>query len=433
MASVMMDVYEEHLDEATFLWSRWEHSLVAPEFNLEGSAELEKRLLAHLDGLVLGGELVAEALLKPALESGEAPRQSAALWSLLAEPGLLEPAEVTELLRAAPQDSLAALGRALELNEREEVGTALRPLLKDGSASHQALALEVLAFQGKLPPATCVELLSHPDEQVVVAALRGLRPLTQELLSRELPRLLADGRPRVREAAIATGAISGSRAAWEACRKAVEGRGEVGRDTLLLLALAGKEQDIELLVARALSNGADGSALFALGFSGQVKAMETCLELMEKKPMAALAGEAFSAMTGLELAASYVMQEQEEESLPPLEEDLERDLGPKPEDALPVPDREAVTAWWSQARKNFNREWRYMRGVAFSVDGLLGELERGPMRRRHAHALELAVRSQGTCLIQTRAFTKQQYAGLARARATQTHLNASMFSRTLGG
>ncbi|WNG49771.1 TIGR02270 family protein [Archangium minus] len=433
MASVMMDVYEEHLDEAAFLWARWEHALVAPEYNIEETAELEKRLLAHLDGLVLGGEPVAKALLKPALESGEAPRHSAALWSLLAEPGLLEPTEVTELLQAAPEDSLAALGRALELNEREEVGTALRPLLKNGSAPLQALTLEVLTFRGELTPDMSMELLNHSDEQVVAAALRGLRPLPREMISRELPRLLADGRTRVQEAAIETGLVSGSRAAWEACRKRVEGRGEVGLGTLLLLALGGEERDIERLVARATSTGADGGALFALGFSGQVLAMETCLELMGQQSLAALAGEAFSAMTGLDLTASYVVQQQEEESLPPLEEDLARDLGPKPENALPIPDREAVTDWWSQARKSFNRGGRYLRGAAFSIDGLLGELERGPMRRRHAHALELAVRSRGTCILPTRAFTEQQYAGLARARATQTQLKASLFSRTLGG
>jgi len=433
MASMMMDVYEEHLDEAAFFWSQWEHALVAPKFNLEETSELEKRLLAHLDGLVLGGELVAEALLKPALESGESSRCSAALWSLLAEPGLMEPTALPELLRAAPEDSLAALRRALELNEREEVGAALRPLLKNAAAPLRALTLEVLAFRGELPPGVGVELLTHPNEQVVAAALRSLRPLPRELFSRELPRLLADGRLKVREAAIETGLVSGSRAAWEACRKAVEGRGEVGLGTLLLLALGGEEQDIQRLIARATSAGAEGGALFALGFSGQVPAMETCLELMGQQPLAALAGEAFSAMTGLNLAASYVVGPQEEDSLPPLEQDLERDLGPKPVADLPVADREAVAAWWSQARKNFNRGERYLRGVAFSIDGLLGELEHGPMRRRHAHALELAVRSRGTCILQTRTFTEQQYAGLARARSTQTHLKASMFSRTLGG
>ncbi|WPB78297.1 TIGR02270 family protein [Archangium violaceum] len=433
MASVMMDVYEEHLDEAAFLWSRWEHALVAPEFNLEGTVELEKRLLAHLDGLALGCEPVAEAILKPALESGDAPRCSAALWSLLANSGLMEPAALLELLRAAPEDSLAALGRALELNEREEVGAALRPLLKDGNAPLQALTLEVLAFRGELPPGVGVELLSHPDEQVVAAALRSLQPLPWELLSRELPRLLADGRPKVQEAAIETGLLSGSRAAWEACRNAVKGRGEMGLGTLLLLALGGEEQDIQLLIARATSAVADDGALFALGFTGQIPAMETCLNLMGQQPLAALAGEAFSAMTGLHLAASYVLQPREEESLPPLEEDLEHDLGPKPEDGLPIPDREAVAIWWTQARKNFNRGERYLRGVAFSIDGLLGELERGPMRRRHAHALELAVRSRGNCILQTRAFTERQYAELARARSTQMHLKASMFSRTLGG
>lgn len=433
MTSPMMDIYEEHLDEASFLWVQWNRALVAPDYKLEDVASLEERLLAHLDGLVLGGEPVARELLLPALDSEDPPRISAALWALLAEPGLMKLTELVERVRAAaPEGPLAALGRALELNGRPEVGEALLPLLKSQEPLLQIWALEVLASRGQLPRGIEVEWLTHPDARVVVAVLRGLSSLPRDVASRELPRLLVDARPGVRDAAILAGMRSGVQAAWEACRKAVDARTKVDRTSLVLLALGGDERDLTRLLACTGVEAMREDALWALGISGRVEAAEACLEFMRPGPVAALAGEVFSAITGLKLEGAYAVAK-EEESLPPLEEDLARDLEPRPEDALPVPAREAVSTWWKEARKDLARGTRYLRGRAFSLDDLLEELERGSMRRRHVLALEWALRSQGASPLQTRAFTQRQYADLAQARELRGRLSTSPFPRLLGG
>jgi hypothetical protein len=156
-------------------------------------------------------------------------------------------------------------------------------------------------------------------------------------------------------------------------------------------------------------------------------------ELMGPRPVGALAGEAFSAISGLKLEGAYVEAEGEKEPLPPLEEDLARDLEPRPEDALPVPARAAVATWWKEARKDFARGTRFLRGRAFSLDGLLEEMEHGSMRRRHVLAVEFALRSQGACQLQTRAFTQLQHAELTRAREMRGRLSASPFPRMSGG
>lgn len=433
MASLLMDIYEEHLDEASFLWVQWNRALLAPDYNLEDTATLEERLLAHLDGLVVGGELVARELLLPVLDSEDPPRISAALWALLAEPGRLDMAEWVKWVQAsAPEAPLAAFRRALELNGRAEVGEFLVPLLRSKESLLQAWAFEVLASRGQLPRGVEVELLGHPDARVVMAVLRSGPVLPRDVASRELPRLMADARPGVPEAAILAGMLSGVHAAWEACRKAVDAHTKVDRTSLVLLALGGGERDLERLLACTRVEAMREDSVWALGFSGRVEAAEACLEFMGSMPVVALAGEAFSAITGLKLEGAYVMEAENEESLPPLEEDLARDLEPRPEDALPVPIREAVATWWTEARKDFARGTRYLRGRVFSLEGLLEELERGPMWRRHELALELSLRSQWACQLQTRAFTQRQLAGLAQAREMRGRLPASPFLRMLG-
>jgi uncharacterized protein (TIGR02270 family) len=434
MTAVLMDIQEEHLDEASFLWEQWNRALVAPDSDLEETATLEERLLAHLDGLVLGGEPVARELLLPALDSEDPPRISAALWALLAEPGRMELSDVVERVRAAaPEGPLAAFQRALELSERPEVVEALLTLVKGKDDALLAWAVEALASRGQLPEGVAVELLCHSDARAVVAVLRGMPLLPRDVASRELSRLLADARPEVREVALPVGMMCGVRAAWEACRKALDARTRVDRMSLVWLALGGDERDMARLLASTGVEAMREDSLWALGFSGRVEAAEACLEFMGPRPVAALAGEAFSAITGLKLEDVYVRPEEEEDPLPPLEEDLARDLEPRPEDALPVPEREAVARWWTEARKNFARGTRYLRGQPFSLEGLLEELERGPMRRRQVLALELSLRSQGACQLQTRAFTQRQLAGLAQARAMRGRLSSSPFLHTLSG
>ncbi|WNG54437.1 hypothetical protein F0U59_06295 [Archangium gephyra] len=237
------------------------------------------------------------------------------------------------------------------MNEQPDVGLALHSLLKSQEASLQAWAIEVLASRGQLLRDVAMELLKHPDAQIVMAVLRSMPFLPWSGTSHELPRLLADTRPEVREAAILAGMMSGVRAAWQACRKAVDARTKVNRTSLVLLAIGGDERP---LVRRLACSGVEEmreDALWALSFSGRVEAAEACLDFMEPGPMAALAGEAFNAITGLKLEGAYLKEAEEEESRPPLEEDLTRDLEPRPEDSLPVPEREAVATWWTEVQK----------------------------------------------------------------------------------
>ena len=81
----LWDIVEEHLDEAEFLWEQWEHALLAPNYTLDELADgPEARLLAHLDGLVVGGPEVARRLLIPTLDEDVEPtRVRAAALALL--------------------------------------------------------------------------------------------------------------------------------------------------------------------------------------------------------------------------------------------------------------------------------------------------------------------------------------------------------------
>jgi uncharacterized protein (TIGR02270 family) len=152
--------------------------------------------------------------------------------------------------------------------------------------------------------------------------------------------------------------------------------------------------------------------------------------------MGRLAGEAFSAITGLKLEGVYVEESEgeEKEALPPLEEeDLDADLSPKPEDPLPMPAHAAVVGWWKEARKDFAKDRRYLGGQPFGGATLLESLVGGVMPRRPVYVLELALRTQGVQQVRTFAFTERQRAEVSRAEAVRDLLPRQPLVRLLGG
>jgi uncharacterized protein (TIGR02270 family) len=422
------DIYETHLEEAAFRGNQWERALDAPDFVLEEAAELEEHVAAHVDGLVLGGEPVATRLLVPAL-ADEPERVLAAALALIGAEGPYGPAAVLAALPGAEPPALAALRRALELSPSPAIPAELPALLKreDAVPGLLALVLDTLGTHGLATAPLCLPFLAHPEPPVAAAALRAASRARLPLEPAGVQRALESAEPALRDAAILAGLLGGLRGAWGACQAVAESRAPGGRLPLLLLGMSGDERDVKRLLDLLPDAKLRPDVLWALGFCGRLAAADACVELMRQKPVAALAGEAFSAITGLRIAEQYAAgREEEEESLPPLEEeDLDADLTPGPEDTLPLPEPDAVTAWWREARPKLDAKQRYLAGQPFTPQALLDALVSAPMRRRHALALELTLRSRGALQVPTRAFVTHQLAALKAARAVP----ASSFSR----
>lgn len=434
---LLWDIYETHLAEAAFRWSQWEAALDAPDFVLEEVAEVEARFAAHLDGLVLGGAPVARRLLEPALAADEPESIVAAALALLGGEAPPESAAVLSALPGAPPLALAALQRALELAPTSSLPADLPALLEKEEAVPElwALVLDVLGVHGLATAPLCTPFLSHSVPRVAAAALRAASHARLPLDPAVLQRALGSGEPVLRDAAILAGLMGGHRSAWAACKAVVESRAPGCRLPLLLLGMGGDERDVKGLLALLSDEKLRPDVLWALGFSGRMAAADACVELMREAPVAALAGEAFSAITGLRIEGGHavVKEEPEAEELAPLEEDLGIDLTPKPEDALPLPRPEQVAAWWQEHRARLDARQRYLAGQPFTPQALLDALANAPMRRRHALALELALRSRGALQVSTRAFVERQVAAWKEARSAPASSFRQPFAEGLRG
>ena len=402
-ADILWDVVEEHLDEAAFLWTQWERALVAPGCKLKDVVRgPEERLLAHIDGLVVAGEPAVGRLLVPALEGGGPEKAFAAALALLDGPAPDAAARVLARLDGAAPEVAAALTRALGLAHRKGLEEALLQATRAGGGPQKAAALSALALRRVLVPGLAA-LLASRDPAILAPALAAARVGGQQNAN-FVEAAFASGSTAVRDAALETGLVLGIRSAWTACQRIADQKRPDAAFPLLALALSGEEGDLQRILAALGVGESRPAAVVALGYSGRVAAVEACLPLLPDEKLGRLAGEAVSAITGLEIDGEYRKKPAAEPEEPPAldADDLDADLVPGPEAELPEPEAAAVERWWKNARARFDPKVRYLGGKPWSPEALAAAFAQGSMRRRRVLGLELAVRSKGEFDVETR-------------------------------
>jgi uncharacterized protein (TIGR02270 family) len=417
---VAWSIVEESGDEAEFLWQRRDAMLDAPNCTLSDvEAWAEDRLLGALDGLVVAGEAGVDRVLGPMLTSDESARVSVSAWALLSTGSAAAVDVFRTAFLAATGARLTALRRGLEL-----VPAAIPTLgLSTQAASPAALAayLEACTFARRsLDGQDLAGLLARRDVEIQRAVAYGLRFAPVEVQRACYPVFLTLSDSEARGLAVESYAVAGFPQAKTECRSecrmlaAAEIRGSARM--LLLLAVVGSASDHRVVVKALGKEARQRDAIWALGFGGRRDGADACIELLAQDRHVRLAAEAFCAITGLDLAASGLVVPPPPEPDEPVsfeEEDLDANLEPQPEDALPMPAIDGVIAWWKQHRPRFDPSLRYLGGRPADLHGVHDLLMRGPTRRRHALALELAVRSEGRLQVETRTLVAEQRRQLA--------------------
>jgi uncharacterized protein (TIGR02270 family) len=408
-------IVEDSLEEAGFLWARWERFLDAPHLSLaDVFFWVEDRLQGALDGVRCGGDAVLDTVLEPALASDERGLVSAAAHVLASS----SHAGARELLLRAllgfSGPLLAAVRRGVEL---APASRGLLPQLAAAASEvepdNQVAVLELHAAFGQDPGVLLMQLAASGDARVRAAALRACPVgLAGDALARQA---LADSEPLVVAAAVELGLCCHTRGAWESCLDLCsEPKPAPEAHALLpLLAMSGSARAHTLLQGALAEEALQRAAVAALGVSGRLDDAERCCELLRSGQHVKLAADALCAITGLQLEAHKLVADE------PLQEEAE----PSEDDALPLPDAQGVDVWWQAQRGSYVASQRYILGEVATASTLRDALEHGPARWRHVRARELTVRSGRVFHVETRAFAQTQKRQLARAGTELTAIS----------
>jgi uncharacterized protein (TIGR02270 family) len=388
---ILWDIYEEHLDEATWLWGEWEASLDSPLYAI-GDVAIgpEERLLAHLDGLVLGGQAVARKLLVPALGSDDANAVAASAWALVQAEDADHQDAVLAALSSGEPPVRKAIGRALSLCPRADL-SRLVALWDAGTPEVQAMVMDILAPREPDWGRTRIEpALRGGQPPLMAAALRAIRRSRDNAFLNYVQYFLQSGQGEVLREAMLAGLLMGVKVAWNACRTLSNAKDASCRLPLGILATSPDPNDRAAVRAKVADPDVGAHALWALGFVGEVESADLAVQMMAAPEQAKLAGEVFAVITGIAIAGPLAKPG---EAQGPDAVEVPEDAPPpevKPEDFLPEPDVAAVKRLWEKERARFGPGMRYLGGQPHAADSVRAGLLAGATWRREVLLFELS-------------------------------------------
>lgn len=308
-----------HAEDLAFLWGQRRAALDSPEQTLRSIAQLNERIEAHVQGLLIAPSGVLGPRLEAAMAGGDRDEVFAeAIAALRCDDAAATRLAVTEFSRAGGP-ALLGLRDAMGQAPAQRVADELRNALEHARPTVAAAAAGALANLKLLPPdatglgrllfdedpAVCAQGWAaawRADGHAAAAAATATAPpgARADRADRPYREALARLEPAIRHEAWASAAWSGRSHAMTALRRAVADGDEVALHWLCIL---GTPEDTKTLGAAAMALPSAAQRCAALARYGHPAVLPTLLRWMDGDDAVAAhaAGEAFTRITGVEI------------------------------------------------------------------------------------------------------------------------------------
>lgn len=354
--AVVHTVVQQHVEESAMLRHVRSVLVRAPHVGLLQLGRLDERLAAHLDGVAVAGEHGTRLCLA-ALERvgcGE-------VFALTVRALELRDASLTDRVIALAQalpDAMRGVVSALGWVSATDLQGVARLLLASDDPTRRALGLDACRMHQVDPGLALLEGLASKHAATQAAALRA---------AGELGRL--DLLPQVQQAMSNDDAVVAFRAAQAACLlgdrdRSLQRLRDVAMDPTVLgdhalsCLMAACSDGMAGEVARVFSQRAQAEPdspllqrrlIRVIGMLGTAHHVPWLVERMAQPPLARIAGEAFSWMTGADLARMD-LETLQAPALPehPTDDPNDNDVSLDDDESLPWPNAAKVQAWWAQ-------------------------------------------------------------------------------------
>lgn len=399
-------IYEQYVEEASFLWLMRSFAVDQPHYNAEDVAELEQRIQGHLNGLITAPDLAWE-ICDQALE--------------LEGPGELFVAAYvafTSNLQAHIQ-KVVEVGLATDICFAGLVSvfgwlpaTLSRPwierLLHSKDLRHKYLALAGCSIRRENPGEILAQLLQRQDcirhKKLYMRALRLVGELKRHDLVAALTRAMQHEDSDVVFWASWSAVLLGDMTAISTLESYVFTPGSYQDLAIdMVFRVTPVDQSRQLIVRLAENPEQQRSVIRAVGVLGDPHAIDWLIAKTQDTKLTRLAGEAFSMITGIDLEVNQLNQAEPDDYQPvPIEDVADDNVALDDDENLPWPNPAALGLFWKDIRQQFINGQRYFLGAQIEPGMLTAHLRSATQRKRHAAALELALRDPAQVLLNTR-------------------------------
>ncbi|MFL6610950.1 MAG: TIGR02270 family protein [Pseudomonas sp.] len=383
-------ILDLHVEEVGFLAVLRDDALRAPHYDLDELGTLEDRIEAHLDGLRVAGPRGLEALLEQLGPHAIGEMFASVVLAFETADGKVL-SRLSEHLRSAGDTERGYL-MALGWLDWARVSPWIDRMLAAPEPLFRRLGLAACGMHRQDPGPALLAGLSDVDPSVLARAARTAGELRRQDLLPVIRLHRLHQHPATRFWSSWAAAQMGDQQALEPLRQFAEQPGEFQyRAICVLLAWQAREPSIAWIRQLVQDPRQRRIGIQALGLLGDPVSVPWLIQHMADVPYARVAGEAFSLITGADLA----LLDLELHVLPDF------DAGPNddpedphvlmdPDENLPWPNPVCVDAWWQANGGNFQVGTSYILGQAQNESSFVQALVHGEQRQRIAAACGLA-------------------------------------------
>ena len=405
MSQIIPEVGTQQAEEAAFLWLLRDAAVGQPHYSLADLAKLDNRVEAHLDGLRIAGDDGWE-ILKKQLEEHTEPGETFAAAVLAFESGKDD--RIAHVVKFGTKSAAVsrALVSALGWLSYDKAEKFIRRFLEAEASAVRRVGIAASAVHRQNPRRPLEQALSHADPLLRARALRAVGELgLVDLLPTVRKNLTHEDRTCRFWAAWTLALASADREAIAQLQAVAESDSPY-RERAVQIAARRLEPGAAKMWLRKLAQNPKQVRLAIVGSGalGDPEAVPSLIEQMKKPPLARIAGEALSMITGVHISYDNLEGEKPEGfETGPTENPQDEKVALDADSFLFWPKPEAIQKWWNAHQSEFTKGTRYLVGKPITPEWLHQVLREGRQRQRAAAALELGLKQRGSKLFEVHA------------------------------
>jgi uncharacterized protein (TIGR02270 family) len=407
---IILEIIDQHAEEAAFLWGLRRAAVSAPHYNLQDLADLDERVEAHIDGLRVAGKYGFEACLKN-LEYKEAGEVFATCILALENDDIDQLEAMYQFVENAPE-TIPGLVSAFGWVQPDQLQGKVNGLLVSKRSLWRRIGISVCAIH-RVNPGYYLELAIEDDDiDLSCRAIRATGELGRNDLKPLLLRIIENGDCERQFWSSWSAVLLGDRGKGLDQLKGIAGeKNKYQMSALpLVMRIFDKNEIKEMIGGMIQQQNSLRVAIIASGLSGDPAYIPWLIQQLEIAVVARVAGEAISLITGIDIAYQDLEGEWPENfEAGPTENPEDKNVAMDLDEDLPWADPVLMAQWWVHHEQDFVPGNRYLLGKTVSEKQCNVVLKTGFQRQRKVAALDLVLmRPPGTILFETSTVGKRQ-------------------------
>ena len=391
--TVIPNVLCQHADSAAALALDRFYALQSSDYNIEDLKYLESRLEANIDGLIISGE-EGWSHYEKHLEAGD--YGEVFVISVLAIK--LHDNKLFQLAFEMSGDDealLNAIADAFVWLPYNEVSSYLDVLYKIKKPEKQFVALAASAGHRQIVESHLRDALQSSHARLLSRAILAVAELGKKSLAPMIKPFMQLDDENIKFSACWALARFGNVAALELLKQYL--RHPLRGEQALQLVVLQKDTNntIELLRTLYKTEETRRLSIYGMGLLGNPKSIESLIKVMENEALARVASEAFSFITGVDIAYEDLDQDAPENfEGGPTDKPEDENIDMDPDEDLPWPNPVLIAKWWKENRGAYQDNKKYILGKEVSLMQYKTVLMKGTQKQRAFAAVAIAVHQQ---------------------------------------